>query len=358
KVHGGRLFGTYFDPPPEGYRVVWTARNEDIFCLRWGVPGFVRDHIRNNSHDYVGGYIVGSETYIPAADYFTRDEAVGAGGKPWRYAFERQWLFYAIWGRLLYDRETPDDLFRAAFRRRYGAAGEPLFEAHALAGRMPLRLGFSFDVTWDFTLYAEGFMALDPDRRRVELISIERLISHPPLDPSYVRVADFERILHEHREPDRGAVTPHELADALESDATAAREIAESIALPASGPDAIALRFEQADVLSWCELGLYFAWKLRAAVALARGRLANDADRAELAAGLLERAAGHWESLVGITRPLYADMPLVHLSEQDGRPWHENDHLRFHWEHLLPDVHGEVAAVRAEAAAIRTGRTP
>jgi len=31
-------------------------------------------------------------------------------------------------------------------------------------------------------------------------------------------------------------------------------------------------------------------------------------------------------------------MPLVHLSEQDGKPWIENDNLRFHWKTLRPDV--------------------
>ncbi|MFW5690096.1 MAG: glycoside hydrolase family 20 zincin-like fold domain-containing protein, partial [Spirochaetota bacterium] len=53
KVHGGKLYGTYFDPVPRDYRIVWTARNEDFFCLRWGVPDFVRSHITENSHHYV-----------------------------------------------------------------------------------------------------------------------------------------------------------------------------------------------------------------------------------------------------------------------------------------------------------------
>ena len=33
----------------------------------------------------------------------------------WSWAFQRQWLFYKLWGRLLYDPETPDSVFQAVF---------------------------------------------------------------------------------------------------------------------------------------------------------------------------------------------------------------------------------------------------
>jgi hypothetical protein len=33
KVHGGKLYDTYFKPEPTAYKIVWTARNEDFFCL-------------------------------------------------------------------------------------------------------------------------------------------------------------------------------------------------------------------------------------------------------------------------------------------------------------------------------------
>ncbi|MFA4922116.1 MAG: hypothetical protein WC611_08310, partial [Candidatus Neomarinimicrobiota bacterium] len=187
KVHGGKLYGTYFDPEPTKYRIIWTARNEDFFCLRWGVADFVREHIKTNAHSYVGGYFVGSETYIPAKDYFTKPDIV----VDWDYAFERQWLFYKIWGRLLYDPDTPDAVFKQEFIRQYGADTEILFEAFALAGKTPLRLASSFDCTWDFTMYSEGFLALDPDKPRVDYISVDRQIQQPPLDTSWISIKEY-----------------------------------------------------------------------------------------------------------------------------------------------------------------------
>ena len=186
KVHGGALGDTYFKPTPSNYKVVWQVRNEDFFALRWGVPDFIRQHIAiNGRQDYVGGYFVGSETYIPALDYFTAlKEPVS-----WQWAFQRQWLFYKLWGRLLYDPKTPDALFQAEFTRRYGKRGENLLRAYALASNTQMRLASLYDSRWDFTLYGEGMLALQGEH--TNYIGVDALINQPTLDPAYVSVAEY-----------------------------------------------------------------------------------------------------------------------------------------------------------------------
>ena len=52
--------------------------------------------------------------------------------------------------------------------------------------KLPLRLASDFDLGWDFTLYSEGMMALDNTTKRVDYISVDRLIHQPPLDTDYV----------------------------------------------------------------------------------------------------------------------------------------------------------------------------
>ncbi len=190
KVHGGKLGDTYFNPLPANYRIVWQLRNEDFFALRWGVPDFIRQHIAQNGNKdgrqpYVGGYFVGSETYIPALDYFSAINQPVA----WKYAFERQWLFYKLWGRLLYDPATPDSVFEAEFTRRYGSKAAPLLQAFALASNTQLRLASLWDSRWDFTLYSEGFLALQGEE--THYIGVDALINQPTMDPGYVSVADF-----------------------------------------------------------------------------------------------------------------------------------------------------------------------
>jgi glycosyl hydrolase family 20 len=347
KVHGGKLYDTYFKPEPTLYKIVWTARNEDFFCLRWGVPSFVRNHILQNTRSYSGGYIVGSETYIPAKDYFTRDSV----DLPWHYAFERQWLFYKLWGRLMYDPNISDELFKKEFTRRYGNVGEQLLAASALAGNTPLLLASYFDCGWDFTLYSEGMMALDNTTKRVDYISVDRLINQPPLDTSYVSVADYVSRSSSAVTFDKKEITPPMLVSLLEKDCNTALKLVSKINVSGNK----ALRYEVADIRAWSYLGLHLAEKIRGAVALQTFRTRGGEANKEKAIKYLQSALAYWDSLINITRRLYRDMPLVHLSQQGGKESKENFYLTFHWEKLRPDVARDVE-IAEEAVGVKRER--
>jgi hypothetical protein len=131
---------------------------------------------------------------------------------------QRQWLFYKLWGRLLYDPNITDDLFKKEFTRRYGHAGEQLLAASSLAGNTPLQLASFFDCGWDFTLYSEGMMALDNSTKRVDYISIDRLIKQPPLDTNYISIAEYVKKTESKTIFDKKAITPTMLAEMLEKD--------------------------------------------------------------------------------------------------------------------------------------------
>ncbi len=338
KVHGGKIYGTYWKPEPKGYKIIWTVRNEDFFCLRWGDADFIRRHIAENTPDYVGGYFIGSETYISAKDYFTKT----GFSVNWKYAFQRQWLFYKLWGRLLYNPSTPDSIFKAEFIRRYGKGAGELFEAYELAGKTPLRLASSFDCTWDFTLYSEGFMALNPDTKRVEYISVDRQINQPPLDTDYVSVAEYVKTISSGGSFGKNRITPPDLAAMLEKDCNKALELVKNINVSGNDP----LMFEVSDVKVWANLGLFFAGKLRGATALETYRMNGGEENKQNSIKHLENALHFWDVVINITSPIYKDMPLVHYSEQDGKSWKENDNLRFHWRLLRPDVVKDIETAR------------
>jgi hypothetical protein len=338
KVHGGKLYGTYFKPVPAKYKITWTARNEDFFCLRWGVPDFVRQHIAANTAPYVGGYLIGSETYIPAKDYFTSPDIP----VPWKYAFERQWLFYKLWGRLLYNPATPDDIFRSEFLRRYGTGAGILLEAGALAGTTPLRLASSFNFTWDFSLYSEGFMALDAKTKRVEYISVDRLINQPPLDTNYISVADYVKTIASGGSFAKNKITPILLVAMLERDCKKALDLVKNIDISNNN----ALMYEVNDIKTWANLGLHFAEKIQGAISLQTYRAAGNKKDKQDAIKFFEKSLYYWDVVISITRPIYNDMPLVHYSEQNGKTWKENNSLRFHWEKLRPDVARDIETAK------------
>ncbi len=327
KVHGGPLTDAYWNPKPTSYQLCWMIRNEDFFTLRWGQAGFIREHIARNAHDYVAGYYVGSECYIPAKDYFTVKKPVD-----WQYAFERQWLFYKLWGRLLYNPETPDAVFSQAFAHKYGEAAQPLFEAYQEASKVQLQIASFYNGTWDFTLYSEGFLALTSEG--VTLISVDQLIDRNPLDPAYLSIPDFVEMQQKGLALPEGKVSPLALADRLEDEANKALSLVENINVA----DNNSLLYEVSDVKAWAHLGQYFAEKLRGATALHRFRQTKETADQENAIAHLEKAADHWKTLVEVTEAVYEPMPLTHLNDA------EEDY--FHWANYLDEVEADVEVAK------------
>lgn len=326
KVHGGKLGDTYFNPLPENYKITWQARNEDFFALRWGVPNFIRQHIAlNGAASYVGGYFVGSETYIPALDYFTAtDEPFD-----WSYAFQRQWLFYMLWGRLLYDPETPDATFANAFVNRYGPVAKNLLQAYSLASSTQLRLASLYDSRWDFTLYSEGFLALQGEETKY--ISVDHLIDHPTMDPDYVSISEYVDATLVGTAFAEQRLTPLELATQIEADCNQALALLADIDTSTNA----SLRYEVADAQTWSHLGLHLASKLRGAVALDTYRKTGDTPQKRNAIAHLKTALAQWDEVIAITRPLYRDMRLTHYNHNsfDANP----DNL-FHWALIRDEV--------------------
>lgn len=327
----GKLDERFWTPTPANYRIAWMVRNEDFFILRWGEPDFIRAHIAANGHDYVGGYFVGSEGYIPARDYSHKP----GPHRTWDYAFEKQWLFYMLWGRLLYDPRTPDAVFAAEFTRRYDERpGKLLLRAYTLASRMPLKLASFYRATWDFTLYSEGFLApvkAGDESGPSPFLAIDELIACRTLDPTYLSIRDF--VSGARRGP--GLVTPLELADGLEADGREALKLA-AAARRAGAASTGALACEFDDIETWACLSLYFADKLRAGTALETYQSRGGAAAREKAVRLLERAAGYWDRICGITGAHYLEAPYA-----DGES--------FSWEKYRTRVRLDIETARRAA---------
>ena len=281
-VHGGILTDTYWHPEPTNYKGLWTMRNEDFFVLRWAQPDFIRNFMTNNSQDYIGGCIIGSETYIPAKDYFTKKEH-----RTWDYAFERQWLFYKVWGNLLFNDQTPDSYFANAISSKFNIDdANELLKAWKLASMNANRFACFHQGTWDATIYTEGFTTIGG-----KFIDINKFISQAVLDSSYVNITDF--IKGNYTEDQ---ITPIELADVTEKESKQAAQIAQKYSRKYS--DNKELQIELNDIRAWSHHGLYFASKIKAGVALQRYReQSNQVDKDE-AIKHLQNALTHWENLV------------------------------------------------------------
>ncbi|HUZ18937.1 MAG TPA: hypothetical protein VMV68_11160 [Spirochaetia bacterium] len=336
----GRVDDRYWNPPPDNYRMAWMVRNEDFFILRWGGPEFVREHVRRNTNAVSGGYFVGSEGMIPAKDLSHR--------RPhrhltWDFLFQKQWLFYAVWGNLMYDPEASDDLFAKMFAARYGASvGPKMIEAWDRASTMALRFASYYRATWDHTLYSEGFLAPftaggPTDGSTPPFVTLERLISRQTLDPAYLSIAEFVQ-----RERDGVAappkITPLELAAVCRNDGDRVIELVAHLRAERVR-DRDTFDSELDDLLTWARLLRYFAAKLAAGVELCRYCELGRASDKQAAVGRIEEAQSEWEQICALTAPRYQHLPYIERRDTGFA-------LSFSWSDYLDDVRREVDIVR------------
>ncbi|MEI6275098.1 MAG: hypothetical protein WCP08_03865 [Prolixibacteraceae bacterium] len=331
-IHGGSRSKSLWDPLPKNYKMIYTIRNEDFFVLRWGEPDFVRELIHKNTQEFVGGYLIGSETYIPAKEYITKP------GKylTWKYAFEKQWLFYQVWGRLMYNPETKDEIFAHSFNHKYDISfGNKLVEAHKLADKMPLKLASFYASSWDFTLYSEGFLANAPSSLKClydgisPFISVNEIIGTVTLDTTLISIKDFVSGKYKNS----GKITPLQLAAELRANGEKALKLLGK--METKNPTLI---HEIDDIKTWSYLSLYFSEKLKGGTALQQFRTSGDQHKQAESIRHLESALGYWEEVVTLTGKYMDDISLVHLNKKYVDSGNSRPLARFSWANLLGEV--------------------
>jgi hypothetical protein len=345
-IHGGSRSKTLWEPVPKNYRMIYTMRNEDFFVLRWGEPDFIREVIKRNSQDFVGGYLIGSETYIPGIEYITKP----GPHLTWKYAFEKQWLFYQVWGRLIYDPLTGDEIFAHAFNQRYHIeTGDKIMEAHKLADKMPLKLASFYAASWDFTLYSEGFLANAPSAMKCKydsispFISVDEIIETVTLDTNLVSIKDF--VAGKMNSPKK--ITPLQLADELNKNGKEALSIIGSIRT--NDPTLI---HEIDDIKTWSYLSLYFSEKLKGGTALQEFRTTGVVQKQEESIKHLETALDYWKEVVAITSKYIDEISLTHLNPRYVESGNSRPLEKFSWANLTGEVKNDITLAKTSKPGI------
>lgn len=284
-VHGGKLTDKYYNPFLTTYKYVWTVRNEDFYRLRWGNSDFIREFIKNNGQEYVAGCFLGSEVFTPAMDY----TSLPGPHKTWDYHFQRQWLWYAMWGRLMYDPLTPDAVFEQMLADKYGkGTGPDALQAWKIATNNQLKFAAFHMGTADAQLYSEGFCDWDVNIP-ARVFNINNIITHPVLDTiSYINIKDW--IINGEKTKAATQLSPLQLAAQLDQDNARLLTLINKLKANKLVPGAAV---EVNDMLAWYWFGRYFSDKIRAAVAVARYRYKGVDERTQ-AVNYLKQCSSHW----------------------------------------------------------------
>jgi len=104
-----------FDILPKDQRLWLTVRNDDIYSYRWGNPTYARQYLNAiPGPDKIAGYYMGSDGYCWGRDFLGKD-----GTQPRPLIIQKQWYSFMLWGRLSYNPNLPDELFRKTLEMHF-----------------------------------------------------------------------------------------------------------------------------------------------------------------------------------------------------------------------------------------------
>jgi len=128
---------------PQRYQMDWRLWNGGTTrVLLWGDPDYVRRYSATTSlydspnWDVQEPLATKMEAQCPDLPVF---DLMPAKYRYYDYEFERYWHFYQVWGRVGYDPDTPAEVWRHEFQRRFGAAAQPIEEGlHRASQVLPM----------------------------------------------------------------------------------------------------------------------------------------------------------------------------------------------------------------------------
>lgn len=262
-----------------------TVRNDDIYSFRWGDPDFARAFIRNMpGPDKMAGFYMGPDGYCWGREFLSTEPET-----PRQLVMKKQWYSFLLWGRLSFDPNLPDALFRRTLATRFPEVpADQLYEAWAKASKVfPQITRFHWgdiDVRW----FPEACKQ-NPDDRG--FYTVRDFIEGQTMPASGVlNILQYrQRILNDQPTPE---ATPVQVAEALRQ--YAADTLDRVAGLRPRQSDNKELRLTLGDLEAMAHLGNYYSQKILGAVDLALFDATGKTEQKASAVQHLEAALEHW----------------------------------------------------------------
>jgi len=253
----------------QGDKTWLTVRNDDYFYINWGDHQFVRDFMAGiPNKEVVTGMYIGSDGYTPTRTYFYKNPALNG-----QLEVERRWYMEMLWGRISYNPQISDDVFKNMLAKRFpSVSGADLFQAWTLASRpLPRATELIMD-KWslDFDWYPEGCNS-DPGRctgfrtvfdfanmskhKNAKLTTVAKGSNLCDISNSAAGTCD-------------GKKSSYAVADEMQADAQTALKIVEKMNSGGSQDLQVAIN----NIKQMAYLSLYYAHKVRGATYLKAGQ--------------------------------------------------------------------------------------
>ena len=268
---------------PKDKSTWWNIRNDDIYNMRWGDPDYVKQFILSfPKGNLTAGYMMGSDRYAWARESISKNPMT-----PKQLENEKHWYSFLLWGRLGYDPETSTELLKGLIKDRFSVdSGTTIFEAWQSASRVIPLVNQTHWFEWDYQWWVEGCSSSGVVNAIKGFHDVNSFIKAKAMPHTgLTSISDFV----EGKNKDR---SPIDAAEALEG---FAKNALAKITNVNDGGN-IELKETIGDIKAQSYLGLYYASKIRGAVALAQYRKSGNIDQKNAAVSHLEEALVQWQN--------------------------------------------------------------
>ncbi|MFC1760725.1 hypothetical protein ACFL6U_01435 [Planctomycetota bacterium] len=234
-----------------------TLRNDDFYYHDWGDPDYARVYLNGilDKGDWFRGFNMGSDGFQPTRTFFSKNSVTQG-----LLEVQRQWYMMMIWGRLSYNPETSNEVFKNYLGLKFPqVSSENLFTAwRKVSSTMP-----------KITELIQTTMRRDSDwwpeacQTKRTFITVEDFSNARPGPGSLVCSIDLTG-----SDNCDGKKTSFQIADEVEADALSALSIINNMS---SAPNTM-LGVTINNIRSMSYLALYYVDKIRAATYLKAGR--------------------------------------------------------------------------------------
>lgn len=274
------------DIRPHGLKSWWNIRNDDLFHFRWGDPSYASAFMKNLPPENVtAGYYMGSDGYVWGREFISRHPQ-----SPRELEIDKHWYNFMLWGRMGYDPNLPENAIKGLLRLRYpGTPIDALYEAWAVASRIPSTVTRFHWHSWDFQWAVEGCLDLHNGFH-----TVEDFITNPTLDASgFLTIPQYVTLQKAHA-PVSG-VTPLQVADQLDA---LAREVLAYTRSQVSLEGTLSEAYDELvyDLRAWAHMGRYYAAKIRGATYLHAYQQGMGGENRTKSLAALEQALSCWKA--------------------------------------------------------------
>jgi hypothetical protein len=265
-----------------------TIRNDDIYSFRWADLDYAREFIKAiPGADKIAGFYMGCDGFLWGRDFLSKDV-----GKPRQTVMQKQWLSFALWGRLAYEPDLQATTFARLTAAHFTGADVPkLTAAWADASKtFPCITRFfwgDIDVKW----FPEAC------RKKSGFYTVRDFVEGGTMPGAGVlNIMEWRTGLLTKQMP--VGVTPLEIATTLHTNATKSLTALPTLqqAKITTATQAKEYAATLGDIEAMAHLGLYYAAKIRGACDLALFDKTSDTQHQASAVQHLEAALTHWKN--------------------------------------------------------------